>query len=78
MTRSTRRADPFKSFSTNSNRFSHSIDSAIKERFTGGSISGQNPGHVKTVDGNNSLLEDNSFVDEKDKGQKMMSSKEKL
>ncbi|CAD8067421.1 unnamed protein product [Paramecium sonneborni] len=35
MTRSTRRADPFKSYSTCSNRFSHSIDSAIK--FTSGS-----------------------------------------
>jgi Tfp pilus assembly protein PilP len=30
MTRSTRRVDPFKSFSTNSNRFSYSIDSAVK------------------------------------------------
>lgn len=67
MTRSTRRADPFKSFSTNSNRFSHSIDSAIKERFIGGSISGLNAGHIKTGD-NDSLIEDISFVDEKDKG----------
>lgn len=31
MTRSTRRADPFKSFSTNSNRFSNSIDSGFKD-----------------------------------------------
>lgn len=45
MTRSTRRADPFKSNS--SNRFSHSIDSAIK--FTSGAL------HVKTGEGNQSL-----------------------
>lgn len=31
LTRSTRRADPFKSFSTNSNRFSNSIDSGFKD-----------------------------------------------
>lgn len=32
LTRSTRRADPFKSFSTNSNRFSNSIDSGFKDQ----------------------------------------------
>ena len=46
MTRSTRRADPFKSFSTNSNRFSHSIDSGIK--FT----SGSQALHLKTAEQN--------------------------
>jgi hypothetical protein len=56
MTRSTRRVDPFKSFSTNSNRFSYSIDSVVKDRFSagGGYLSGLIAGHVKTGEENNS------------------------
>ena len=77
MTRSTRRIDPFKSNSTTSNRFSHSIDSAVKEK-VGVSLIALNPLQVKTGDENMSHMEDISFIDERERLKKPMTAKEKL
>ena len=75
MTRSTRRVDPFKSFSTNSNRFSHSIDSAMKEKASG-SVSRINPNQIKTGEADNS--DEMSFPEERERTKNNMSAKDKL
>lgn len=72
ITRSTRRADPFKSFSTNSNRFSNSIDSGFKSKALAPKNANEN---------NLSLLEnDNSYFyeDKDDKLLKNASPMEKM
>ncbi|KAL4475130.1 hypothetical protein ABPG74_001826 [Tetrahymena malaccensis] len=81
LTRSTRRADPFKSFSTNSNRFSNSIDSGFKDQ-QNNFAQRQAVSFPKSINENNySMIDgDNSyFFDDKDeKAIKSMSAMQKM
>ena len=72
-------ADPFKSLTTTSNRFSNSIDSAINNN-NYNQLNTKNAGQKNQTDNNTSVLDaDNSyFFEDKDEKLKAVSANEKM